>query len=218
MLPGFAALYEDLQDEHPRHLRKSAHFFREYGSSQNGATLMPAHAKLTIYDGLGNLPHFNPDIDNDFQPPAVSDFRSQLNNSAGVMIATPEYAHGIPGVLKNALDWLVASGELYGKPVTLLSASSRGCFAHASLIETLTVMMARLIPEAFMNVAPPVGMGNGELQLTATADLSTRVERALAVFAKIVDHSGIDSASDVQISVSETAECCYFPRQLAGRF
>jgi len=156
---------------------------------KTGATLMPAHVKLTIYDGLGNLPHFNPDIDNDFQPPAVSDFRSQLNNSAGVIISTPEYAHGIPGVLKNALDWLVASGELYGKPVTLFSASPRGCFAHASLIETLTVMMARLIPEAFVNVAPPPGMGNGELQVTVTADLSTRVERALAVFAKTIDHS-----------------------------
>ena len=93
---------------------------------KTGATLMPAHVKLTIYDGLGNLPHFNPDIDNDFQPPAVSDFRSQLNNSAGVIISTPEYAHGIPGVLKNALDWLVASGELYEKPVALFSASPRG--------------------------------------------------------------------------------------------
>jgi len=156
---------------------------------KTGATLMPAHVKLTIYDGLGNLPHFNPDIDNDFQPPAVSDFRSQLNNSAGVIISTPEYAHGIPGVLKNALDWLVASGELYEKPVALFSASPRGRFAHASLIETLVVMMARLIPEAFVNVAPPPGMGNGELQVTVTADLSTRVERALAVFAKTIDHS-----------------------------
>jgi len=87
---------------------------------------MPGHVKLTIYDGLGNLPHFNPEIDTEFPPPPVSDFRSQLNNSAGVIISTPEYAHGIPGVLKNALDWLVASGELYEKPVALFSASPRG--------------------------------------------------------------------------------------------
>jgi NAD(P)H-dependent FMN reductase len=125
---------------------------------KTAATLMPGHAKLMIYDGLGNLPHFNPEIDKEFQPPAVSDFRSQLNNSAGVIISTPEYAHGVPGVLKNALDWLVASGELYQKPVALFSASPRGCFAHASLIETLSVMMARLIPEAFIKVSPPLGM------------------------------------------------------------
>src|SRR6516164_6874799 len=127
---------------------------------------MPGHVKLTIYHGLGNLPHFNPEIDTEFPPPPVSDFRSQLRNSAGVIISTPEYAHGIPGVLKNALDWLVASGELYEKPVALFSTSPRGRFAHASLIETLTVMMARLIPEAFINVSPPLGMGNGELQVS----------------------------------------------------
>ena len=154
---------------------------------KTASTRMPQHVKLTIYDGLGNLPHFNPEIDTEFPPPPVSDFRSQLNNSAGVIISTPEYAHGIPGVLKNALDWLVASGELYEKPVALFSASPRGRFAHASVIETLMVMMARLIPEAFVNVSPPLGMGNGELQVTATEDLSTRVERALAVFAKAID-------------------------------
>ena len=90
-------------------------------------------------------------------------------------------------MLKNALDWLVASGELYEKPVALFSASPRGRFAHASVIETLMVMMARLIPEAFINVSPPLEMGNGELQVTATADLFTRVERAVAVFAKAID-------------------------------
>ena len=154
---------------------------------KTGATLMPAHVKLTIYDGLGNLPHFNPEIDKEFEPPAVSDFRSRLNNSAGVIISTPEYAHGIPGVLKNALDWLVASGELYEKPVALLSASPRGRFAHASLVETLTVMMARLIPEAFINVSLPLGMGHSEVHATTTADLSTQIGRALAVFVKAID-------------------------------
>jgi NAD(P)H-dependent FMN reductase len=154
---------------------------------KTAATRTPKHVKLTIYDGLGILPYFNPEVDTEFPPPPVSDFRSQLNNSAGVIISTPEYAHGIPGVLKNALDWVVASGELYEKPVALFSSSPRGRFAHASLIETLMVMMARLIPEAFINVSPPLGMGNGQLQVTATADLSTRVERALAVFAKAID-------------------------------
>ena len=154
---------------------------------KTASTRMPGQVKLTIYDGLGNLPHFNPEIDTEFPPPPVSDFRSQLNNSAGVIISTPEYAHGIPGVLKNALDWLVASGELYEKPVALFSASPRGRFAHASLIETLMVMMARLIPEAFVNVSPPLEVGNGKLQVTATVDLSTRVERALAAFAKAID-------------------------------
>src|SRR4029077_15358093 len=110
------------------------------------ATLSPRYVKVMVYDGIRNLPHFNPELDKEPAPAAVSDFRSQLNSSAGVVISTPEYAHGIPGVLKNALDWVVASGELYEKPVTLFSASPYTRFAPASLIETLTVMMARLIP------------------------------------------------------------------------
>jgi NAD(P)H-dependent FMN reductase len=62
---------------------------------------MPGHVKLTIYDGLGNPQHFNPEIDKGFQPPAVSDFRSQLNNSAGIIISTPEYAHGSRSLKKR---------------------------------------------------------------------------------------------------------------------
>lgn len=153
---------------------------------KTAATVAPGYVKLMVYDGLGNLPHFNPELDKEPVPPAVLDFRSQLNSSAGVIISTPEYAHGIPGALKDALDWLVASGELYEKPVTLFSASPYASFAHASLIETLTVMMARLIPDAFINVSRAV-RGDGEPRIAANAGMSTRIERALAVFAKAID-------------------------------
>ena len=64
------------------------------------ATLVPLQAKLIVYDGLGDLPQFNPDLD--AGPPNVAEFRSQLQKSSGVIISTPEYAHGVPGVLKNA--------------------------------------------------------------------------------------------------------------------
>jgi len=83
------------------------------------ASSTPYNVELVLYDGFRNLPHFNPELDSEPVPLAVSDFRSQLNSSAGVIISSPEYAHGIPGVLKNALDWLVSSGELYEKPVAL---------------------------------------------------------------------------------------------------
>ena len=153
---------------------------------KTAATLTPGYVTLMIYDRLGNLPHFNPELDNEPVPPAVLDFRSQLNSSAGVIISTPEYAHGVPGALKNALDWLVASGELYEKPVTLFSASPYARFAHASLIDTLTVMMARLIPDAFINVSA-TGKRDGEPHIAANAGMSTRIESALAVFAKAID-------------------------------
>jgi len=103
-----------------------------------------------------------------------------------VIISSPEYAHGIPGVLKNALDWLVASGELYEKRVAFFNASPRTSYAQASLTETLTVMMARLIPEAFINVSPLSGMGHGKLSVGSSTNLSTRIECALASFVRAI--------------------------------
>ena len=162
---------------------------------KKATTLTPSHVELTVYDRLDSLPHFNPELDKQPPPLAVSDFRFQLNSSAGVIISTPEYAHGVPGVLKNALDWLVASGELYEKPVALFSPSPHAHFVHASLIETLTVMMARLIPNAFINVLPP-GMGDGErLHVSSETDLPARIERALTVFAETIDLKYSESKS-----------------------
>ena len=169
------------------HFRKSPDRFPEHGSSQCGGHAVAALCQGYGVDGIGNLPHFNPELDKEPVPPAVADFRSKLNSSAGVVISTPEYAHGVPGALKNALDWLVASGELYEKPVALFSPSPYARFAHASLIETLTVMMARLIPDAFINVSPRSGSENGDLHMTSNVGLLIHVESALAAFAKAID-------------------------------
>jgi chromate reductase len=152
---------------------------------RTAASLTPYGVTLIVYEGLGNLPHFNPELDKGPLPFAVADFRSELNGSAGVIISSPEYAHGIPGVLKNALDWLVASGELYEKPVALFNASPRTSYAQASLAETLTVMTARLIPEASIN--PAQATGHGELHLCSNGDLSKRIKCALSTFVKAID-------------------------------
>jgi len=157
---------------------------------RTAATLTPYGVTLIIYEGIGNLPHFNPELDKEPLPLAVTSFRSQLNISAGVIISSPEYAHGIPGVLKNALDWLVASGELYEKPVALFNASPRSSYAQASLAETLAVMTARLIPEASINAAPPTG--NDGLHVCLNADLSKRIECALSTFVKAIDSTHVE--------------------------
>ena len=119
------------------------------------AILAPPEVQVVLYSNLSELPHFNPDLDTETPPPAVSEFRSRLLASNGVLISSPEYAHGVPGTLKNALDWLVRSGELYEKPVALINASPRSSHAQASLTETLTTMTARLVPEACVTVALP---------------------------------------------------------------
>jgi NAD(P)H-dependent FMN reductase len=99
--------------------------------------------EITIYEGLAGLPHFNPDYDEEgaTPPPPVAELRSLLAAADGILISSPEYAHGVPGSLKNALDWLVSDGALVNKPVALIRASPiGGQYAQASLVETLTTM------------------------------------------------------------------------------
>ena len=150
------------------------------------AALAPESVEVIVYRELASLPHFNPDLDNDDVPSAVTDFRSQLCKSSGVVISSPEYAHGVPGVLKNALDWLVRSGELYEKPVALFSASPRATFAQASLTETLRVMTARLITEAAITV-PLVGTNLDESRVISDSDMSQAIRSALVTFAQAID-------------------------------
>jgi NAD(P)H-dependent FMN reductase len=102
---------------------------------------------VQIYEGLGSLPHFNPDhdVEGATPPPAVAELRTLLADADGILISSPEYAHGVPGSLKNALDWLVSDGALVDKPVALINASPVGGeFARDSLVETLRTMNWRV--------------------------------------------------------------------------
>ncbi len=115
---------------------------------QAAVRLAPEGIEVVIYDGLASLPHFNPDDDEEGAnpPPAVAALRALLTATDGILISTPEYAHGLPGSLKNALDWLVSDGALIDKPVAILSASPiGGQFAQASLVEILTTMNWRVL-------------------------------------------------------------------------
>jgi len=95
---------------------------------------------ISLFQGLTEIPHFNPDLDTDHPPKAVSDFRKQLNEADGILICTPEYAMGVPGSLKNAIDWTVSSMEFSNKPVALITASSSGQKGHLSLMESLKII------------------------------------------------------------------------------
>jgi chromate reductase len=119
------------------------------------AMLAPEELQIFLYQGLGDLPHFNPDFDGDEPCAPVTDFRNRLREADGVLISTPEYAHGVPGVLKNALDWLVRSGEFVDKPVCIINQLPRGEWAFASLKEILTVMTACLIEETSFTLPLP---------------------------------------------------------------
>lgn len=114
------------------------------------AHVAPDGVVIVPYDALAALPPFNPDLEEGPGPlpGAVTDWRRALATADAVLFSSPEYAHGVPGAFKNALDWVVGSGELVDKPVGLLSASAASQFAHPQLAETLRVMSARLVPGA----------------------------------------------------------------------
>jgi chromate reductase, NAD(P)H dehydrogenase (quinone) len=110
--------------------------------------LAPPGIAVVTYGGLGALPHFNPDLDREPLPPAVADLRRHIGAVDGLLISCPEYARGIPGAFKNALDWLVSGFEMPGKPVALFNASPRASEAHAALRLVLRTVAARLVEEA----------------------------------------------------------------------
>jgi chromate reductase, NAD(P)H dehydrogenase (quinone) len=119
------------------------------------ARLAPDGVKVLVYRDLAKLPPFNPDddVEDRPKPEPVETLRALVGASDALIIAAPEYAHGVPGVLKNALDWLVASETFAGKPVALINTSPRAFHAQASLRETLATMAARLAPEAFAAIS-----------------------------------------------------------------
>jgi NAD(P)H-dependent FMN reductase len=121
------------------------------------AALAPPGVAVVRFDRLADLPAFNPDLDGpDRVPPApVAVWRAAVADAQALVVCSPEYAHGVPGALKNALDWLVSGPEVPGLPVAVVNATTRAHIAHASLIETLRTMSAQVVDDAC--VALPLG-------------------------------------------------------------
>lgn len=151
--------------------------------------LLADSADLMRYEGLAELPHFNPDLDNDHPPVTVTSFRNHLRSADGVLICTPEYAMGVPGTLKNGLDWVVSSMELSKKPVALITASSLGENAHESLIRTLLVIECDL-PESSRLLIPFVKSKVKDGKITDEQTLQ-QVRSVIGSLTGMIMHSGI---------------------------
>ena len=100
---------------------------------------------VVVSDSVRRLPHFDPDLEA-APPPVVGEFRSECERAVAVLLAVPEYAFGIPGAFKNALDWTVGSGSLYDKPVGVLDVAlpGRGEHARRALDHVLEAVGARV--------------------------------------------------------------------------
>ena len=117
--------------------------------------LAPSSISVQHYEQLGELPHFNPDLDGATVPHEVGALRSLVASADAVVISTPEYAHGLPGSFKNALDWLVSDPAFAGKPVVILHVARGSTWALDSLREVLRTMSARIIESA--SISLPLG-------------------------------------------------------------
>jgi NAD(P)H-dependent FMN reductase len=153
-------------------------------SSSNTALLRAAAANapggvvVEYYDGISALPHFNPDLDGAEPPPEVAALRALLVDADAVLFSTPEYAHALPGALKDMLDWLVGSGELVDKPVAVMSASpglDGGVIAGDALATLLGVLSARVVAQLAVGATRSKRDERGDFTdgetVTAVADL-----------------------------------------------
>jgi chromate reductase len=115
---------------------------------RTAATSAPAGVEVVLFDGLRELPHFDPDIEARGEPLAVRAWRDALADSDAVLFASPEYGHSLPGVLKNGIDWVIGSGELEGKVVAITAAvpgPERGRLGLQALRQTLGAVRATIV-------------------------------------------------------------------------
>ncbi len=149
------------------------------------ATLAPAGVEISVYTGIGDLPLFNPDLEGK-QPEPVKDLGHQLRAADGVLIASPEYAHGVTGAIKNALDWLVGTEVFVDKPVALLNASPRATLAQAALTETVRTMAAYIVTEASITV-PLLGKNLDQAGIVNDPDIADALRTAIQVFVRAIE-------------------------------
>ena len=152
---------------------------------QAAARLAPAGMQIEAFVGIGHLPFFNSDLDGERLPPEVAAFRAVVGAADGLLISSPEYARGVAGVMKNALDWLVSSFEFPNKPVALINTSPRATHALAALTITLETMSARLVKEASITL-PLLGTATDADGIVANAEIAVPLRGALEVYAHAI--------------------------------
>ncbi|MGO9452064.1 MAG: NADPH-dependent FMN reductase [Candidatus Binataceae bacterium] len=143
-------------------------------------------AEVVIYEGLRDIAPFDPDLEEDAAPQPVKDFRASIRSADGVLISSPEYAHGVSGVLKNALDWTVLTGDLYEKPAAVFNASQVATIALESLKEILRTAGAKLIDGASIMV-PLMGRKLDAAGLVADAEIAGTLRAAMESFVRGID-------------------------------
>lgn len=119
--------------------------------------IAPTGMELEVYTGIGDLPVFSPDLEGADERGSVTDFKAAITQSDGVLVCSPEYVRGIPGGLKNAIDWLVSGDQIVGRPIALVHASHRGEDMLQALRAVLSTVSAAFNAGLFLRV-PVLGL------------------------------------------------------------
>ncbi|HYQ22772.1 NADPH-dependent FMN reductase [Stenotrophomonas sp.] len=119
--------------------------------------IAPIGMALEVYIGIGDLPVFSPDLEGADEPCSVTAFKAAIAQSDGVLVCSPEYVRGIPGGLKNAIDWLVSGDQIVGRPIALVHASHRGEDMLQALRAVLSTVSSGFSAELFLRV-PVLGL------------------------------------------------------------
>ena len=146
--------------------------------------LAPAGMELRLWSGIGDLPLFNPDLE-PHVPSPVAALYAEVAAADALLIASPEYAHGVTGTIKNALDWLVGDESFVYKPVVVLNASPRAHHADAALRETLKTMSAVIVEAASVSI-PLLGSNLTESGMVESPSVSGAIRGALVALHRAV--------------------------------
>ncbi|MGE0040399.1 MAG: NAD(P)H-dependent oxidoreductase [Vicinamibacterales bacterium] len=145
--------------------------------------LAPPDVRITVSRAVAGLPLFNPDLEATL-PAAVAAFHAEVGAADALIVASPEYAHGVTGVIKNALDWLVGFEPFIDMPVAVWNASPRAYHADGALRETLTTMSAHVVEEASVTL-PLLGGVQDEDAMVASAEVADAVSAALEALGRV---------------------------------
>lgn len=149
---------------------------------------------VSTYEGLAELPHFNPDDDAAPLPPAVAGLRSRIGAADALLLSTPEYAGGLPGSFKNLLDWTIGGGEIYGKPVAWINASTSGtgaADAHDSLRRVLRYAGAEVVEAACAHI-PVARDAVGPDGIILDAAIRDRIRDVLSAIVRHVEQAPVE--------------------------
>ncbi|KIO37170.1 NADPH-dependent FMN reductase [Shewanella sp. cp20] len=144
----------------------------------------PCGVEIRIFNGLADIPPFNPDIEPSNDPNVMA-LKTLVAQSDGLFISSPEYAHGVSGVLKNALDWLVSGEEFVCMPVAIFNTSPRAFHALESLHEIIRTMSGKIVEEACITL--PLLSSNFSCEdILSDSSMSASIEHAIKVFTSSV--------------------------------